>query len=74
MVLVDCMCHPPFPLFPLSFLSLTLSPSFSLLLSASPSPPRPKKRKLGKNPAVDTSFLPDRDREVMPARQHVTVT
>lgn len=23
-----------------------------------------KKRKLGKNPDVDTSFLPDRDREV----------
>lgn len=24
----------------------------------------PKKKKLGKNPDVDTSFLPDRDREV----------
>ena len=24
----------------------------------------PRKRKLGKNPDVDTSFLPDRDREV----------
>lgn len=28
----------------------------------------PKKRKLGKNPDVDTSFLPDRDREVKVAR------
>ena len=27
-------------------------------------PPIVKKRKLGKNPTVDTSFLPDRDREV----------
>lgn len=27
-------------------------------------PPVFKKRKLGKNPNVDTSFLPDRDREV----------
>ena len=27
-------------------------------------PPVVKKRKLGKNPTVDTSFLPDRDREV----------
>lgn len=26
-----------------------------------------KKRKLGKNPTVDTSFLPDRDREVSSA-------
>lgn len=26
-----------------------------------------KKRKLGKNPDVDTSFLPDRDREVKAA-------
>lgn len=28
------------------------------------SPPVIKKRKMGKNPDVDTSFLPDRDREV----------
>lgn len=27
-------------------------------------PPVVKKRKFGKNPTVDTSFLPDRDREV----------
>ena len=27
--------------------------------------PLSKKRKFGKNPEVDTSFLPDRDREVM---------
>ncbi|XP_068780188.1 protein FAM50A isoform X1 [Struthio camelus] len=36
-------------------------------LAPLPSPPAteepPKKRKLGKNPDVDTSFLPDRDRE-----------
>lgn len=32
--------------------------------SLAPSPPTFKKRKLGKNPDVDTSFLPDRDREV----------
>lgn len=31
--------------------------------SCSPPPPVQKKRKLGKNPTVDTSFLPDRDRE-----------
>ena len=29
-------------------------------------PPVFKKRKVGKNPNVDTSFLPDRDREVRP--------
>ncbi|XP_066840757.1 protein FAM50A isoform X1 [Anser cygnoides] len=36
------------------------------LSPASPSPPprgAPRKRKLGKNPDVDTSFLPDRERE-----------
>jgi hypothetical protein len=38
---------------------------------ASPPPPVEKKRKLGKNPTVDTSFLPDRDREVSGA-SHVT--
>jgi len=37
----------------------TLSP----LADHSP-PPVAKRRKLGKNPTVDTSFLPDRDREV----------
>lgn len=30
---------------------------------ASPCPPQHKKKRLGKDPAVDTSFLPDRDRE-----------
>lgn len=38
---------------------------FYLFAAPSPEPvPVQKKRKLGKNPAVDTSFLPDRDREV----------
>ena len=42
---------------------------FDLMLTlpcslVAPSPPVVKKRKLGKNPTVDTSFLPDRDREV----------
>lgn len=41
---------------------------FIVPLSLSPTraapPPVVKKKKLGKNPTVDTSFLPDRDREV----------
>ena len=39
---------------------------FIFILACSPAPPVEKKRKLGKNPMVDTSFLPDRDREVSP--------
>lgn len=39
--------------------------------SLPPPPPAEKKRKLGKNPTVDTSFLPDRDREVSTVH-HVT--
>lgn len=36
----------------------------SCLIAPPPSELAPKKKKLGKNPDVDTSFLPDRDREV----------
>lgn len=47
-------------------LAITLLHCFICLPSqARPSPPKPKKKRLGKNPTVDTSFLPDRDREVM---------
>lgn len=58
----------------LTHFSSSLPPPASIV----PSPPKPKRKRLGKNPEVDTSFLPDRDREVMPAchsrshDQHVT--
>ena len=42
----------------------------SLSLSLSAESPPVKKRKVCKNPAVDTSFLPDRKREV--SLSHVT--